>query len=406
MFEWMKKRKDAATAGQAVPDNADTAEAVPLWRRAGRAAAPGEAPVAAPAEPITQPAPVLDPDTPPPAGKTGTLADFRPPPSALAAIDDTPDVKEWLDRMRDGLALSSSRMSQGISAIFTRRKLDNAALEELEELLIQADLGPGTAARIVAGLAKTRFGKEITPDEVRDYLAAEIARIVTPVAVPFRLDETKKPHIVLMVGVNGTGKTTTIGKIARQYSDHGKTVWLAAGDTFRAAAVAQLQIWGDRAGCPVVTKDQGADAAALAYEAVEKARAAGADLLLIDTAGRLQNKQGLMEELRKIVRVIKKLEPGAPHSTLLTLDATTGQNAHSQVEIFRDMVGIDGLILTKLDGSARGGVVVALAEKFGLPVHAIGVGEGAYDLRPFDAADFARALVGAGVGAPAESKAG
>ncbi|MBJ7416663.1 MAG: signal recognition particle-docking protein FtsY, partial [Niveispirillum sp.] len=256
------------------------------------------------------------------------------------------------------------------------------------------DLGPVTAARLTAGLAKTRFGKEVSAEEVKDYLATELQKIVEPVAQPLVIDPSKKPHIILLVGVNGTGKTTTIGKLARQFRDEGKTVWLAAGDTFRAAAVAQLKVWGERTGCPVVARDTGADAAGLAYDAVEQATRAGADVLLIDTAGRLQNKAGLMEELRKIVRVIKKLNPEAPHTTLLTLDATTGQNAHSQIEVFKDMVSINGLVLTKLDGSARGGVLVALAEKFKLPVHAIGVGEGVYDLRPFEARGFTRALVG------------
>ncbi|MFM2043089.1 MAG: hypothetical protein RLY86_1665, partial [Pseudomonadota bacterium] len=323
----------------------------------------------------------------------GAGTELTPAPP-LPEDEDRPEKKSWFARLKDGLAKSTSRLTDGITGIFTKKKLDDAALEELEELLIQADLGPVTAAKLTAGLSKTRFGKEVTAEEVRTYLAEEVAKLVEPVAKPLVIDPVRKPHVILVVGVNGTGKTTTIGKLARQFRAEGKTVWLAAGDTFRAAAVSQLKIWGERTGCPVVAKDTGADAAGLAYEALEKARAAGADVLLIDTAGRLQNKAGLMEELRKVVRVVKKLEPDAPHTTLLTLDATTGQNAHSQVEVFKDMVAINGLILTKLDGSARGGVLVALAARFGLPVHAIGVGEGVYDLRPFEARSFARALVG------------
>jgi fused signal recognition particle receptor len=316
-------------------------------------------------------------------------------PEPEPVIDEpSPTKKGWFSRLKEGLAKSSSKLTEGITGIFTKRKLDDEALEELEELLITADLGPVTAAKVTAELARTRFGKEITPEEVKGILAAEIAKIISPVAQPLVIDPARKPHVILLVGVNGTGKTTTIGKLARQFRAEGKSVMLAAGDTFRAAAVSQLKIWGERTGCEVVARDTGADAAGLAYDAVERARAEGVDVLLIDTAGRLQNKAGLMDELRKIVRVIKKVDETAPHTTLLTLDATTGQNAHSQVEIFRDMVNVNGLILTKLDGSARGGVLVSLAEKFKLPVHAIGVGEGVYDLRPFDADAFAKSLMG------------
>ncbi|MGQ9366834.1 signal recognition particle-docking protein FtsY [Azospirillum sp. ST 5-10] len=350
------------------------------------------------------PAPAVE--TPPPepiapsdAEMAEDEAEEPPPPAAAPAAAPAQPTAEapkkgWLSRLRDGLSKSSSRLTEGISGIFTKRKLDDEALEELEELLITADLGPVTAAKMTAELARTRFGKEVTPDEVKRALAAEVAKIVGPVAKPLTIDTGAKPHVILVVGVNGTGKTTTIGKLARQFRDEGRSVMLAAGDTFRAAAVSQLKIWGERTGCPVVAKDTGADAAGLAYEALERARREGVDVLLIDTAGRLQNKAGLMDELKKIVRVIKKLDETAPHTTLLTLDATTGQNAHSQVEVFRDMVSVGGLILTKLDGSARGGVLVALAEKFKLPVHAIGVGEGVEDLRPFDADQFARSLMG------------
>ncbi|CAK0741071.1 Signal recognition particle receptor FtsY [uncultured Gammaproteobacteria bacterium] len=307
---------------------------------------------------------------------------------------EEPRKSGWLSRLRQGLTKSSDRLTEGIGAIFTKRRLDHETLEDLEELLITADLGPSTAARLTATLRRTKFDKEVSAEAVRAVLAGEITRILQPVAHPLTIDATRKPHVVLMVGVNGTGKTTTIGKLAKQYHDAGLKVMLAAGDTFRAAAVAQLRVWGERSGCPVVAKDDGADAAGLAFEALEQARREQYDVLLIDTAGRLQNKTDLMAELQKIIRVLRKLDPAAPHSTLLTLDATTGQNAHAQVEVFRSMVGIDGLIVTKLDGSARGGVLVALAEKFGLPVHAIGVGEGVEDLRPFDAAAYSRSLMG------------
>ena len=311
-------------------------------------------------------------------------------------MSDTTEQKKggWFQRLKAGLTRSSSKLGEGISGIFTKRKLDDQALEELEELLITADLGVTTAARLTANLAKTRFDKEVSPQEVREALAADIAGILEPVAQPLTLDPAKKPNVVLVVGVNGSGKTTTIGKLATHYKRAGLSVRLAAGDTFRAAAIEQLKIWGERAGCPVVAGKQGADSAGLAFEAVEQAKAAGDDVLLIDTAGRLHNKAELMAELQKVARVIKKVEPEAPHHVVLVLDATTGQNALTQVGTFKELVEVTGLVVTKLDGSARGGVLVALAEKFGLPVHVIGVGEGAEDFRPFTARDFARALVG------------
>ncbi len=301
----------------------------------------------------------------------------------------------WLGRLKAGLTRSSGKLGGGITGIFTKRKLDAAALEELEELLISADLGVTTAARLAANLGKTRFDKEVDPREVREALAGDIAAILEPVARPLAIEPARRPHVVLVVGVNGSGKTTTIGKLARHYQDQGLSVMLAAGDTFRAAAVEQLQIWGERTGSPVVARETGGDSAGLAYDALERARREGADLLLIDTAGRLHNRSELMAELQKVVRVIKKLDESAPHDCLLVLDATTGQNAHAQVETFKELVAVTGLVVTKLDGSARGGVLVALAERFGLPVHAVGVGEQADDLRPFKAEDFARALVGA-----------
>jgi fused signal recognition particle receptor len=274
-----------------------------------------------------------------------------------------------------------------------RRVLDDAMLESLEDVLIQADLGPETAIRVTANIAEGRFGKRVSTRELKEALADEVARIMGPVARPMPI-YPQKPQVVLVVGVNGSGKTTTIGKLASQFKAAGKSVVIAAGDTFRAAAVEQLQVWGARAGVPVLTAPEGSDPASLAFDALTKARADGADLLMIDTAGRLQNRADLMEELAKIVRVIRKVDPTAPHNTLLVLDATTGQNAVTQVEIFRKIADVSGLVMTKLDGTAKGGVLVALADKFGLPIHAIGVGEQIDDLSPFDPDEFARALVG------------
>ena len=303
------------------------------------------------------------------------------------------EKRGWFQRLKSGLSRTSTKITGGITGLFTKNKLDRELLGELEDALIAADLGPATAARLTQALAKDRFDKEITEQEVREVFAREIATILKPVAQPLALS-ARKPHVVLVIGVNGSGKTTTIGKLAQSYKKAGKKVMLAAGDTFRAAAVEQLKIWGERAGVAVIARETGADAAGLAYDALASAKAEGADLLLIDTAGRLQNKTDLMAELQKILRVIRKLDPEAPHDILLVLDATTGQNAHSQVEIFKAMCQVTGLIVTKLDGSAKGGVLVALAEKFKLPVHAVGVGETAEDLRPFDADAFARGLMG------------
>ncbi|MBT5665132.1 MAG: signal recognition particle-docking protein FtsY [Rhodospirillaceae bacterium] len=300
----------------------------------------------------------------------------------------------WLGRLRAGLTKSASSLGGGIADIFRKRRLDDDALQDLEDLLITSDLGPSVAARLAGNLAKTRFGKEVSDEEVRAALASDIADILAPVAIPLDIDAGRKPQVVLIVGVNGSGKTTTIGKMAQYYKARGLDVMLAAGDTFRAAAVAQLKIWGERTGCPVVAGKDGGDAAGLAYEALQEARSRGADLLLIDTAGRLHNKADLMAGLTKITRVLKKLDEDAPHDCLLVLDATIGQNAHNQVEAFQELVSVSGLVLTKLDGSAKGGVLVALSERFGLPVHAIGVGEGADDLQPFDAESYARSLMG------------
>jgi fused signal recognition particle receptor len=280
------------------------------------------------------------------------------------------------------------------SRTVVRRVLDDDMLESLEELMIASDMGVDTATRVTANIAEGRLGKKLSVDEIKDLMAGEIARIMEPVARPMPLF-AKKPQVVLVVGVNGSGKTTTIGKLASQFKAAGKSVVIAAGDTFRAAAVEQLQVWGERAGVPVLTAPEGSDPASLAFDAMTKAEADGADLLMIDTAGRLQNRADLMEELAKIVRVIRKKDASAPHNTLLVLDATTGQNALSQVETFRDMADVSGLVMTKLDGTAKGGVLVALADRFGLPIHAIGVGEQIDDLAPFDPEDFARALTGA-----------
>jgi fused signal recognition particle receptor len=304
-------------------------------------------------------------------------------------------VSGFFARLKSGLSRSASKLTSGIVATFTKRKLDDEALEELEDQLIAADLGTAVAARIIKTFRKTRFGKEVTSDEVRETLAAEIGQILAPVAQPLEIDTSKKPFVILMTGVNGAGKTTTIGKLAARYRAEGRTVMLAAGDTFRAAAVEQLQVWGQRAGAEVITAPANSDPASLAHDALSKALKAGVDVLLIDTAGRLHNKNALMEELRKILRVIRKLDASAPHATLLTLDATTGQNAVTQVGVFKEMVDLTGLVVTKLDGSARGGIVVALAETYGLPIHAVGTGEQIDDLRAFDPDEFARALLDA-----------
>ncbi len=301
----------------------------------------------------------------------------------------------FFSRLKEGLSRSTQKLTGGITAVLTRRRLDEAALEELEETLIAADLGPAAAAQIIEGFRRNRFGQDVTDDEVKQALAQEIAAILEPVAQPLVIDRRLRPHVVLVVGVNGTGKTTTIGKLAQHYQREGLRPVLVAGDTFRAAAVEQLQVWGARTGARVVSGGPGADAAGLAFDALTQARAEAADVLLIDTAGRLHNKGALMEELAKVIRVLRKQDPAAPHSTLLVLDATTGQNAMEQVRVFKDLVDVTGLVVTKLDGSARGGIVVALAQAFGLPVHAVGVGEQADDLRPFAAIDFARGLVGA-----------
>lgn len=300
----------------------------------------------------------------------------------------------WFSRLKKGLSKSTSSISTGITDIFTKRKLDDLALEELEDLLITADVGVDMASRVAERLRKTRFEKNVDADEIRKVLAEEVEAILEPVARPLDIARASTPQVVLVIGVNGSGKTTTIGKIASQLKAQGRSVMLAAGDTFRAAAIEQLQIWGERVGIPVITRPAGSDAASLAWEAMDQAARQNADVLIIDTAGRLQNRLELMDELAKVIRVINKKDEGAPHHTLLVLDATTGQNALSQVKIFGEMAAVTGLIVTKLDGSAKAGILVACAEKYGLPIHAVGVGEEIDDLHPFDAGQFARVLTG------------
>jgi fused signal recognition particle receptor len=314
---------------------------------------------------------------------------------APAPAEQAPAVRlSWWRRLSLGLGRTASQIGAGITAIFTTRKLDADTLQDLEDVLIQADLGVEVAGRIVAAIGRDRFDRAVSPEEVKAALAAEVEKALAPVTQPLEIDAARKPFVILMVGVNGSGKTTTIGKLAAKFRGEGRSVTLAAGDTFRAAAIDQLRVWAERTGAGFVARDQGADAAGLAFDALAEAREAGKDVLLIDTAGRLQNKQGLMDELAKIVRVIRKIDETAPHAVLLVLDATVGQNAISQVEAFRQIAGVTGLVMTKLDGTARGGILVALAAKFGLPVHFIGVGEGIDDLEPFAARDFARAIAG------------
>lgn len=310
-------------------------------------------------------------------------------------MSETPEKKTgWLGRLKAGLSRSSSKISSGITGIFTKAKLDDETLEELEDLLIMADLGVPTARKVCEALAADRYDKEISAEDVKAVLAEKITEILAPLAKPLEVTALPRPHVILLVGVNGGGKTTTIAKLGNLFLEQDYSLLFAAGDTFRAAAVDQLNVWGERLGVEVLTTKIGGDAAGLAFDAVKQAKAKGQDVLLVDTAGRLQNKDDLMAELEKMRRVVAKQMDGAPHDVVLVLDATTGQNALSQIDVFKDVAGVTGLVMTKLDGTARGGVLVAAAEKFGLPIHAIGVGETIEDLRPFDAAAFARALVG------------
>ena len=359
--------------------------------------AEGPAPAAAPEADTAPPSATADITVAEPPAKTGEQnnpADTQPETASPAPVAGSGEEKKssWFNRLKTGLTRTSSKLSDGISGLFTKRKLDADILDDLEDLLIQADLGVETSMRITAALSQSRYQKGISADDVREVLAGEVACVLEPVARPLEIGTDRKPHVVLMVGVNGTGKTTTIGKLAQRYTREGKKVMMAAGDTFRAAAIDQLKVWGERSGATVVARDVGSDASGLAFDALKQAQSEGYDLLLVDTAGRLQNKQGLMEELEKVIRVMKKLDPTAPHDVLLVLDATTGQNALSQVDVFRQRAGVTGLILTKLDGTARGGIIVAIADKYGLPVHAFGVGEGIDDLQPFAAEAFAKAI--------------
>jgi fused signal recognition particle receptor len=306
---------------------------------------------------------------------------------------DTTEKPSWWQRLSGGLKRTSSSIGGALGDLVTKRKLDAAMVDEIEEVLIRADLGVDSAARVAAAVGEGRYDKAITPDEVKAVLAAEVEKIMAPVARPLAIGGVK-PFVVLVVGVNGSGKTTTIGKLAAKLRAEGRSVMLAAGDTFRAAAIDQLKIWGGRSGASVIARGPGADAAGLAFDALTQARGEEIDVLLIDTAGRLQNKAVLMDELEKIVRVMKKVDPAAPHAVLLVLDATVGQNALSQVEVFREVAGVTGLAMTKLDGTARGGILVAIAAKHALPVHLIGVGEGIDDLAPFSAKDFSKAIAG------------
>ena len=362
--------------------------------------APDEAPAPADAAPETRPA-----EAPASELQDMQAADAvedigaapEPVPASLSEAEEpVADAapRGWWSRLTKGLSRSSSSIKQGIVDVFVKRKLDATTLEDLEDVLIKADLGIAMATRMTGAIGSGRYDKGIDPEEVQALLAREVEAVLAKVAKPLVIDASRKPFVILVIGVNGSGKTTTIGKLAAKLTAEGKRLTLGAGDTFRAAAIEQLRIWGERTGSPVVSRPQGADAAGLAFDAIAEARQNGSDVVIIDTAGRLQNRAELMDELAKVIRVVKKAEPGAPHAVLLVLDATVGQNAMSQVEIFSKIAGVTGLVMTKLDGTARGGILVAVAETFGLPVHFIGVGEGIDDLEPFEAADFARAIAG------------
>jgi len=371
-----------------LPPGIAASEAVPAVTVPENTEAPIVEPIDAAVVPSSEVSAAAEPVAAEPAPQPLEFTPAQPVPQAA------PKKMGWWQKLKSGLSRTSSALGSGISAIFTKRKLDDDTLDELEDILIQADLGLATATKITDALRRDRFDKEITDAEVRAVLAAEVKKVLEPVAKPLDVTSSHKPHVVLVVGVNGSGKTTTIGKMAMKFTREGKSVTLCAGDTFRAAAIEQLKIWGSRTGASVIAREPGADAAGLAFDALAAAKAAGSDVLVIDTAGRLQNRTELMAELEKVVRVLKKQDPTAPHDVILTLDATTGQNAVNQVEIFGKVAGVTGLVMTKLDGTARGGILVAIAERFGLPVHFIGVGEGADDLEPFDAADFAGAIAG------------
>ena len=377
-----------------------------LFNRVTGKPAEQEAPEAAPAEeqapapepepqpelPHPPPEPEPEPEITPPAPEPGP--EIAPVPAPEPQPEGPLQRRGWFSRLSDGLSKSSRSITGSITSIFTKKKLDKATLQDLEDVLLQADLGLPMAERIVREVSSGRYDKEIDPEEVKRILASEVAKVLKPVEVPFSFGAAQKPFIILVVGVNGAGKTTTIGKLGAIARREGHKVMFAACDTFRAAAIEQLNVWGTRIGAKVLSRPTGADAAGLAFDAIKEAREDGTDILFIDTAGRLQNKQYLMDELDKFVRVIKKQDETAPHAVLLVLDATTGQNAMAQADIFTKVAGVTGLIMTKLDGTARGGILVAIAERFKIPVHAIGVGEGIEDLQPFDAEGFAQAIAG------------
>jgi fused signal recognition particle receptor len=326
----------------------------------------------------------------------GPVKTFTHPfkPLTHPAMDEEAPRQSWWRRLSGGLKRTSSSLGSAVAGLVTKRKLDRAMLEEIEDVLLRADLGTEVASRIAAAVGHGRYDKSISADEVKAVVAAEVEKVLAGVAKPLPIDAAKKPFVILVIGVNGSGKTTTIGKLAAKFSSEGRKVMLAAGDTFRAAAIEQLKVWGERTKTPVIAGAQGSDSASLAFNALSAARDEKRDVLLVDTAGRLQNKAELMSELQKVVRVVRKVDDSAPHAVLLVLDATVGQNALSQVEAFQRTAGVTGLVMTKLDGTARGGILVALAEKYKLPVHFIGVGEGIEDLAPFTAADFAKAIAG------------
>ncbi len=372
---------EAVEPAAAEHDGAEPVVEVPAEEAAAAAESVETLPETAREQAVPERVPEPVPDTPRPDGAASEEESGKP-------------RRSWLQKLKDGLSKSSRSLTGGIADIFTKRKLDDDTLQDLEDILIQADLGVDTAMRITEKVAAGRYDKEVSPEEVKAVLAEEVSAVLSPLATPLAVDEAHKPFVILTVGVNGSGKTTTIGKLAAQFSREGRSVMLAAGDTFRAAAVEQLKVWGERTGVPVVSRETGADASGLAFDALKQAREESRDVLIIDTAGRLQNKSDLMAELQKIVRVLKKQDETAPHAVLLVLDATTGQNAMNQVEIFRQTAGVTGLVMTKLDGTARGGILVAIADRFGLPIHAIGVGEGVDDLQPFEADAFARAIAG------------
>jgi fused signal recognition particle receptor len=402
------KLKAPPPAGPIVPEHEDgPPDEGPKGPKPGGGKRPRKQKAPAPAGPAASPGATLPDEKAPGTREKGTpdVLDVPPPtaepdkaeddtPSQASASGETGPPRTWLARLGQGLTRTSNALGDKLTSVLSQRKLDDDTLDELEAVLIKADLGVAMASRIRSTLASTRHDRGLSPRGLREMLADEITTVLAPVAKPLALHKRAHPHVILLVGVNGTGKTTTAAKMAHQFMRGGSTVMLAAADTFRAAAVDQLKVWGARVGAEVVARGVGADPAGVAYEALERAKAEKRGVLIIDTAGRLQNKADLMAELAKIVRVLKKLDVSAPHSVVLVLDATTGQNALNQVQTFQEIAGVTGLVVTKLDGTARGGILAAIAERFGLPVNAIGIGEGIDDLQAFDAQDFARAIAG------------